>query len=198
MGNSQSSSNHDAHIIPVKNSEEPLAFELDEGTALKQILDGIPLHCREPIIHLPRKQVLDVHRHHILAICHLQKQEIVAASQNELQAIKRLKTLLPQNKDHYLFMEMYCVLSECLFKLDQIPDAFVACKNALELLLAYTPTDYEELSIIYNRLGQCCKAQHTWTDAIGYLTRAIASMRQCSTPNEKSILIVQNDIELIK
>ncbi len=93
---------------------------------------------------------------------------------------------------------MYCVLSECLLKLDQIPDALIASKNALELLLAYNPTDYEELSIIYNRLGQCCKAQHAWTDAIKYLTQAIESMRQCPTPNEKSISIVQADIELIK
>lgn len=66
------------------------------------------------------------------------------------------------------------------------------------LLLAYTPTDYEELSIICNRLGQCCKAQHTWTDAIEYSTHAIESMRQCPTPNEKSISIVQADIELIR
>lgn len=55
MGNSESSSNYDAYIIPVKKSEHPLAFELDEGTALKQLFDGIPPHYREPIVHLPRQ-----------------------------------------------------------------------------------------------------------------------------------------------
>jgi hypothetical protein len=98
MGNTESSAKHDAHIIPVKKSEHPLAFELDEGTALKQLLDGIPPNYREPIAHLPRQQLLDSHRHHLMAICHLKKKDIVAASHNELQAIKRLKTLLPNNK----------------------------------------------------------------------------------------------------
>lgn len=198
MGNSESSAKHDAHVIPVKDSEPPLAFELDEATAFKQILDAIPPPYREPITHLPIRPLLEIHRHHLMAICQLQKQQIPAASQNELYAIKHLKTLLPNNKNHYLFMEMYCVLSECLLKLNHIPDALIASKNALELLLEYTPTDYQELSIVCNRLGQCYKSEDAWPDAITSLTQAIEYLRQCSTPNGESIASVQADIELIR
>lgn len=198
MGNTESSSHHDAHVIPVKGADHPLAFELDEGTALKQLLDGTPPAYRDTIAHLPKQQLIDSHRHHLMAIYQLQKHQISAASQNEYKAIERLKALLPNDKRHYLFMEMYCVLSECLLKLDQISDALVASQNAVELLLEYTPTDFEELSIVYNRLGQCHKAKHAWDDAIYCLTQAIENMRQCKNPNENTISSVQADIELIK
>lgn len=198
MGNSESSSNHNAYVIPVKSADQPLAFELDEGTALKQLIDGIPPAYRDTIVHLPTKPLLDIHRHHLMAIYQLQRQQLTAASHNELQAINRLKSLLPNEKNHYLFMEMYCVLSECLLKLDEIPDALIASQNAVELLLEYSPTDFKELSIVYNRLGQCYKVQHAWEDAIHCLSQAVENMRQCKTPNEQNIASVQADIELIK
>jgi len=198
MGNTESSSKHDAHVIPVQNSELPLAFELDEATVFKQILDAIPPAYREPITHLPPRPLIDIHRHHIKAICQLQKHQISAASHNEMYAVQRLKGLLPNHKNHYLFMEMYCVLSESLLKQNEIADALVASKNALELLLEYTPTDYQERSIVSNRLGQCYKAEHAWTDAITSLTQAIEYLRQCSSSNNESIASVQADIDLIK
>lgn len=189
------------NIIPLFTVTNPL-YDLKAGspkeTLWKQILDGIPSHYRQTIENLPPHQFLNAYRPHLLAIQHIEKQEFLVAGDCEKQAIENLKPLLPNHKDHILFADMYAVLSLCLFKNNQIPEAIEYCKIAVDILNLYNPTNYTELNKLYSHLAQCYKGVQSWKDTIACLTMAIEVNQLSSTPDEEYVRKTEADIELVK
>ena len=75
-----------------------------ERIQFETIISGIPVHCRQIIHNLPPRQLLNFYQYHTMAIQHGLRKEWPLSISYEHRALKGLQTLLPTQKDHYIFL----------------------------------------------------------------------------------------------
>ncbi len=148
-----------------------------ERLAFEYILTNIPMHCQQEIIRLPSRKFLNIYQKHLDAENHLQLEEYLAAIASESQAIQDLEILLHHHKDHFIFADMYKLLSICYWNMGNIEQAFLRGVIALVIRVTHMPTDYTQISLQYYRLVLIYLVIDKWKEAEEFLMRAIITGR---------------------
>ncbi|CAF4084067.1 unnamed protein product [Adineta steineri] len=168
----------------------------DETILFKQILNGIPLHCQQPIINLPRRQFLGIYRYHMIASYHFRRMEFQLAILYQFKAISGLQALLLEHKDHFIFIEMYSTLATCLSVTDAVSAAIEGHQMALDMLLKHTPTDYQAISSQYYGLATCYLGGQAWGQGIQHLRKGIETARLSNELNQEDIQMMEITLHL--
>ena len=165
------------HWDPIKSVRIDLSLSEAAITELRIFLSEIPDHCRPMISKLPAGQLYNVYQDHKMALNHGLKKNWSQAIFYEHRAIKGLQTLLPMQKDHYIFFHFYNVLSAASLALGEVESAIEGIHIALAILLKYTPMDYRAISRHYHYLATIFKGLEDWRGAVKYLIKAIETAR---------------------
>jgi hypothetical protein len=162
---------------PSNDSVTPLSGIVNESMMFEEILSGIPVHHQQQLRNLPRQRFLDVYKHHMVACVFLTQKEYLLALFNETIAIGELKLMLPQHKDHIIFLFMYQVLCECCRQIGNMERVAELGEIIVALMLKHTPTDYAEISIQYYRLAQAYLIREKWEETEQCIIKAIEAGR---------------------
>ncbi|CAF1290232.1 unnamed protein product [Adineta ricciae] len=146
-----------------------------ENQVFQRVLATIPNQFRQEIANLPAREFLDAYEYHAIAVLNYQRKDYDLARLIETLAISKLEILLPQNKDHWIFMELYKILATCAILSAHVPTAIHAHQSVLHILMKYTPTDYVVIAEEYYKLSIIYKVFKDYRGSIDYLTRAIES-----------------------
>jgi hypothetical protein len=149
--------------------------------AYQYILANVPIHCQQEIVKLSARKFLSAYEKHLVAENHLQREEYLAAILSECQAIQDLEILLQHHEDHFIFADMYRLLSICYWKMGNIGLALLRGAIALFIRLKYTPTDYTEISLQCSRLVFIHLVRNEWKQAEELLVQAIITARLSTT-----------------
>lgn len=178
MGCCKSSADTSASCLHPTNSPDGFSFLTQaEMVQLETLLSRIPDHCREPIINLPVRQLLNLYQHHMMALHHGLKRQWQQAISYEHRAIKGFQVLLPTNKDHYIFLDFYNILSASCLALGELQAATEWIHIALAILLKHTPKDYKTISTHYFYLANTYKVLQNSKAMAEYLAKAIETAR---------------------
>jgi hypothetical protein len=196
MGCCESLPNDVISLSPITNPNHvssSLPLTPGEQVLFQQILTKIPVHCREAIVNLPGKQFLKIYQCHLIAKNYFQRNEYRLASISESEAIKGMESLLPAQKDHFIFIDMYNILTMCTVALGLLSVAIESSEFALAISLKHTPTNYTAISEQYFQLSVLFKLGSSWRTAAGHLTRAIELERLSNAPNQERIHAFEAD-----
>ncbi|CAF1271514.1 unnamed protein product [Adineta steineri] len=168
----------------------------NEIIQFEALLSEIPDHCRQAIINLPIRQLLNIYQYHIRALDYgLQKEwQLVIAF--EQRVIKRLQVLLPTDKDHYIFFNFYNVLSASFLALGALQLAIEGLHIALVILLKHTPTDYKTISMHYYHIANVYKILYDLKTMIQYLTKAIEIARLINDLDQEYIVKLETELQI--
>jgi tetratricopeptide (TPR) repeat protein len=169
-----------------------------EMAQLEKFLSSIPNHCRQPIINLPKRQLLNFCRYHKMALNHSLRKEWSLAISYEYRVIKGLQLLLPNDKDHYIFFNFYSILSASYLALGELEAAIEGIHIALAILLKHTPMDYKTISIHYYNLANVYKALKNLKATAQYLTKAIETAQLSHDVDGKYILMLETELQATK
>jgi tetratricopeptide (TPR) repeat protein len=126
----------------------------NERAMFDRILSRIPIECRQEIINLiPVKRFLTAYQYHLQALDYLQRNEYLLAVVYERVAVQNMLRLLPYHDDHFIFVDMYKLLSVCLLETGYIELSIKSRQMALNIILKYTPTDYRAINEQYFQLA---------------------------------------------
>jgi tetratricopeptide (TPR) repeat protein len=168
-----------------------------EATMFREVVNQIPVHCRQTIINLPTNLFLHAYQYHLIANYHLRRGEFRTAIISESQAIRNLEALLPDHKDHFIFVDMYNTLSLCLSLVGAVSAAIEGNHMALAILLKHTPTDYAAISTQHFQLSSCYLKVGACGQAIEYLRKAIEIARLSNEPNREDIQMLETLLHLL-
>jgi hypothetical protein len=174
------------------------ALSQAEMTQLETLLSGIPDHCREAIINLPARQLLNLYQYHTIALYHGLQREWQIVILYELDVIKGFQALLPMNKDHYIFLNFYSILSASFLALGELQAAIEGIHSALVILLKHTPTDYTTISNHYCYLAEAYKAKQNWESTAEYLTKAIDTPQLKNDLDQEYIRTLETELQMAK
>ncbi len=169
-----------------------------ERIQFETILSGIPVHCRQIILNLPPRQLLNFYQYHTMAIQHGLRKEWPLSISYEHRALKGLQTLLPTQKDHYIFFNFYTVLSASFLALGEFEVAIEGLYLALAIVLKYTPMDYRTISGYYHHLAKVFTIVHDWKAATHYLIKATYTARLMNDLDQEYIDILETELRLAK
>ena len=162
---------------PFKKKSNPC---LRYPTSFQYILAYVPIHCQQEIVNLSARKFLSAYQKHLAAENHLQREEYLGAILSECEAIQDLEILLQHHQDHFIFADMYKLLSICYWKMGNTNLALLRGSIALFIRLKYTPTDYTEISIQFFRLAVIRLVRNEWKEAEECLIQAIRTGRLSS------------------
>lgn len=165
------------HWDPIKSVRIDLSLSEAAISELRIFVSEIPDHCRPIINKLPAGQLYNAYRSHKKALNYGLKKNWSSAIFYEHRAIRRLQTLLPRHKDHYVFFHLYNVLSAASLALGEVESAIEGIHITLAILLKHTPMDYRAISIRYHYLAIIFKGLEDWRGVVKYLTKAIETAR---------------------
>ncbi len=169
-----------------------------EMEQLENFLSSIPNHCRQTIINLPKRQLLNFCQYHKMALYHSLRKEWRLAISYEYRVIKRLQLLLPTNKDHYIFFNFYIMLSASYLALGELESAIEGIHIALAILLKHTPMDYKTISNNYYHLANAYKISQNWKLATRYLILAIETARLGNDLDQEFISMLETELQMVK
>ncbi|UJR10536.1 hypothetical protein I4U23_014736 [Adineta vaga] len=183
-----------SHLSLSKLRRRSTSLTHAEITQLQIIFAGIPEHCRDTILSLPARQLLNLYQYHMMALYHGLQKEWKLSISCEQRVIKGLQALLPTDKDHYIFFNFYSVLSASFLALGALQQAVEGLHLALAILLKHTPVDYKTISIHYYHLANAYKALHNSRASAQCLSKAIETSRLRTDPRQTYIPILETDI----
>lgn len=202
MGCIHSSSNNGDLVLPNSDNfdQNSLSSSLTVGEQLevKKILSEIPQHCRETIAKLPPRQLLNIYQRHFLAKYYIEQKNFVCAIAHEYQVMKELEVLLPNDQDHFIYIDIYNVMSKCLLELSSVPKALEISRSAMALLLRYTPMDHAAISAQYSYISIIYQIKKEWANAEYCLKEAINRAQQLNQTDHQYIELLQKNLDLIK
>jgi tetratricopeptide (TPR) repeat protein len=167
-------------------------------TQLETLLSEIPEHCREAIIKLPVRELLNLYQYHTAASHHgLQKQWQIAIAY-EQHAIKGFQALLPTNRDHYIFFNFYSILSALFLGLGEVQAAIEGIYISLAILLIHTPMDYPTISNHYYYLAEAYQCKQNWKSTAQYLAKAIETARLSNDLDQEYIRTLETKLRIAK
>jgi len=169
-----------------------------EIAQLETFLSGIPDHCREPIIILPARQLLNLYQDHKKALYHALQREWSLAISYEYRVIKALQTRLSPDKDHYIFFNFYSILSASFLALGELEAAIEGIHIALAILLKHTPMDYKTISNHYYHLANAYRALNDWKATTHYLIKAIETAWLSNGFDQEYIRMLQTELQIAK
>ncbi len=169
-----------------------------EMAQLEKFLSSIPNHCRQPIINLPKRQLLNFCRYHKMALNHSLRKEWSLAISYEYRVIKGLQLLLPNHKDHYIFFNFYSILSASYLALGELEAAIEGIHIALAILLKHTPMDYKTISNNYYHLANAYKVSQNWKATGQYLILAIETARHGNDLDQDFIPMLKTELQMVK
>ena len=168
----------------------------NERVMFEQILSQIPIDCRQEIINLvPVKHFLTAYQYHLQARDHLQRNEYLLAVVSEREAVKNMLRLLPFHEDHFIFVDMYRLLSVCLLEIGYIELSIKLRQMALNIILRYTPTDYTAINEQYLHLAFLYQIADIYKAAERCFIKIIEIARLCTELNQDYILAVELFLE---
>lgn len=198
MGCCESSSVDEAPLSPIINPAALSSLTSVQKSLYQKFIAAIPIHCRQEILALPLLRVADAAAHRLMAADHLGRKEFLLATQEEFQAMKILQDLLPNDRDHIVFADIYRNISTCQLGLGEVRIALEGIQMALVIIWKHTPTDYETVSETYFQLAVSYKTGQAWDSAVSSLTKAIETARFSSTPNQQRIRELEEELKLTK
>ena len=199
MGCCQSSSHIDSSCLHSAASSGAFSFLTQaEMLQLEILLSRIPNHCREAIINLPARQLLNLYQYHTLALYHGLHKQWSHAISYEKRAIKGLQVLLPKDKDHFIFYNFYSILSASFLALGGLQVAVEGIHITLAILLKHTPMDYQTISIHYYHLANVYKAIQNSKATAQYLTKAIEIARLSNDVDQEYISMLETELQSTK
>ena len=148
-----------------------------ERNAYERMLTSIPVHFQQEIIRLPTKKVFDVYKYHLAAVYYLQRKEYQTAVLSEYVAIRDLELLIPEHKDHVIFIPMHKLLSVCFCEIKNFEVAIKEGQIVLDIMLKHTPTDYTEIGLQYFRVAFFGLVGNRWKIAERCFMKAIETSR---------------------
>ncbi len=169
-----------------------------EMRQLEALLSGIPHHCREDIMKLPVRQLLNHYQYHKMAVYHGLRKEWSLAISYEYRVIKGLQTLLPTEKDHYIFFHFYSILSASFLALGELEVAIEGIHIALAILLKHTPMDYKTISHHYYYLANVYITLQDWKVTAQYLIKAIETARLMNELDQDYIHLLETELQTTK
>ncbi|CAF1402968.1 unnamed protein product [Adineta steineri] len=183
---------------PNPNPAPSSSLSSADSIELEEILAEIPIHCRQPLINLPVQQFLNVYQHHLVGKYYFGQNKFLLAIAHEFQAMSQLGDMMPNHKDHFIFVDICNIVSSCFLELHVVEGAVLTSQWALNITEKYTPTDYKTISYQYSRLGIAYQAKQAWKEARYYLTKAIDTTRLTNEIDEEYIRKLEADFDLIK
>ncbi|CAF1145366.1 unnamed protein product [Adineta steineri] len=112
--------------------------------------------------------------------------------------MSQLGDMMPNHKDHFIFVDICNIVSSCFLELHVVEGAVLTSQWALSITEKYTPTNYKTISYQYSRLGIAYQAKQAWKEARYYLTKAIDTTRLTNEIDEEYIRKLEADFDLIK
>lgn len=170
----------------------------DEMVQLETFLSEIPDHCRQLVSSLPERHLFSFYQYHNMAIYHGLQKEWSLAISYEHRVLRGLHTLLPKDRDHYIFFNFYSVLSASFLALGELEAAIEGIHITLAILLKHTPTDYYTISNHYYHLAGAYKVSCDWKATAHYLTVAIETARCMDDLDQEFISKLENELQMVK
>jgi hypothetical protein len=198
MGCCESSSNDVVPLSPIINPNALSSLTSIQTIVYQKFIAGIPIHCRQEIVVLSPLAVTDAAEHRLLAADHFERREFWLATLDEFQAMRILRDLLPNHRDHIVFADIYRHISLCQLGLGEVRAAIEGIQMVLVILLKHIPTDYQTLSETYVQLTICYKTGQAWHSAVSSLTKALETARLSRVPNQQRIRELEADLTLTK
>lgn len=192
MGCCKSSPNQQKKNSLIKNS----SLTKDQMNQLETFLSEIPDHCRSSITNIPARQLFIFYQCHTIAKQHGKQKEWSLAISYERCAIKGLQSLLPKDKDHYIFYNFYSILSASLLALGELEAAIEGIHITLAILLKHTPMNYNTISNHYYHLANAYKILHDWKATAQYLQKALELTRLIDDPDEEFLQKVETELQI--
>jgi hypothetical protein len=186
------------HLNSTNSARIDSTLTQTETKQLEIFLSEIPDHCRQIIVNLPARQLLNFYQYHTMALQHGLKREWSLAISYEHRVLKGLQTLLPTQKDHYIFFYFYTVLSASFLALGEFEAAIEGLYIALAILLKYTPMDYRTISGYYRHLANAFRILQEWKATAYYLIKAIATARLMTDFDQEYIGILEAELQIAK
>ena len=147
MGCIHSSSNDSNLLLPNsnivdQNSASSSSLTIAEQIEIEKILSKIPQHCRQTIANFPPRQLLNIYQRHFLAKYYTEQKNFACAIAQECRVCEELEVLMGNDQEHFIYIDMYNVLSKCFMELNAAPTALQLSRSVMALLLKYTPMDH--------------------------------------------------------
>lgn len=177
---------------------QDLSLTQHEKVQLETFLFYVPNDCQQTIVNLSKRDLLNLIRKHRMAVYCSLKKDWSLAIYYERQAIKRLQTLLPNEKDHYIFYIFYNILSAAFLALGQFESAIEGIQLALIILLKHTPTEYRIISNHYFYLAYMYNNLQDWQLAMEYFCKAIETGQYIEPFDQDLICMLENELNKTK
>ncbi|CAF3077815.1 unnamed protein product [Rotaria socialis] len=180
------------------SSSSSSSLTIVEQIEVEKILSAIPQHCRQTIANFPSRQLLNIYQRHFLAKYYIGQENFVCAIAHEYRVAKELEVLMGNDEDHFIYIDIYNVMSKCLMKHNAIPTATQLSRSAMALLLKHTPMDQAAISTQYANLAVIYQVQKDWANANYCLKEAINTAQKIDQPDHQYIQLLQKNLDLIK
>jgi hypothetical protein len=199
MGCCESTASDEVSSLATPNTTATSSyFTPIEMMLLQMLMTKLPNHCRQTIIDIPPRKVLNALQHHINAQHHILRKEYPLAILCESKAISEFQALIPNHQDHFIFVDLYNTMIKSLANSGLFQASLGACQIVLNILLRDTPTDYKAINITYSFLYQIYERRQAWRAAFICMTKAIETARLCHSPNQEGICSLEDRLEQLK
>lgn len=185
-------------LIPWNSNHFFSSFTQAEMIQLGSLLSEMPDHCHEAITNLPIRQLLNLYQYHLMAYHYGLQKEWLFTISYEQRVIKGLQTLMPNEKDHYIFFKFHSVLSAAFLAIGEISTAIEGIQTVLHILLKHTPNDHLTISSHYYYLANAHRVMKNWAISAQYFKKAVETARLSDETDQAYVNMLETEFQEVK